>query len=118
LAEGPLAWGLPVFVLGEFLRVATHPRYLEPPSSLTDAVEVLDGLLASPSVQLLAPGPRFWWLLRETALTDRASGNAAFDAQIAAVCLEQGARTVLTEDRGMRRFTGIEVRALAEQGNG
>jgi len=34
------------------------------------------------------------------------------DAQIAAVCLEQGATTVLTEDRDFERFSGISVRRL------
>jgi len=36
-----------------------------------------------------------------------------FDAQIAAVCLEHGARTLLTEDRDFAGFTGIQVQTLA-----
>ena len=35
------------------------------------------------------------------------------DAQIAAVCLEHGASTILTEDRDFRRFDGVTVRPLS-----
>jgi predicted nucleic acid-binding protein len=40
------------------------------------------------------------------------SGNLVFDAQIAAVCLEHGATTLLTEDRDFSRFSGITVLPL------
>jgi len=40
------------------------------------------------------------------------SGNLVFDAQIAAVCLEHGARTLLTEDRDSSRFGGISIQTL------
>lgn len=37
LAEGNVPWGLPVFCLGEFARIVTHPRVLDPPSTLDQA---------------------------------------------------------------------------------
>jgi predicted nucleic acid-binding protein len=40
-------------------------------------------------------------------------GNLVFDAQIAAVCLEHGATTLLTEDRDFSRFRGITTVSLA-----
>ncbi|MGH8575557.1 MAG: PIN domain-containing protein [Gammaproteobacteria bacterium] len=58
LAEDPLLWGLPVFCLGEFVRVVTHPRIFDPPTRLESALEALFGLLASPSLRVLNPGPR------------------------------------------------------------
>ncbi len=118
MARAPEAWGLPVFVLGEFIRVVTHPRYLDPPTPLAEAVVVLERVLASPSLHLLRPGARYWDLLRRTSLEDRAAGNLAFDAQIVAVCLEHGAGVILTEDRGMRRFAAVETRQLDDVGGG
>ena len=56
LAEGSAAWGLPVFVLAEFLRVTTHLRILEPPTDETQALGVLEALLESPTVRVLSPG--------------------------------------------------------------
>jgi uncharacterized protein len=113
LAEGPSAWALPVFVLGEFLRVVTHPRYLDPPTSLATALTSVDALLRSPSLVLISPGERYWQLLSETARSGAARGNLLLDAQIAAVCLEHGARTLLTEDRDFRRFDKITSMDLA-----
>lgn len=112
LAEGAAAWALPVFVIGEFLRVATHPRVFNPPSSLEEASSAIDAVLASPSLRVLSPGDRYWPLLRETALEAESRGNLVFDAQIVAVCREYGVDTLLTEDRDFRRFPGIRVARL------
>lgn len=41
-----------------------------------------------------------------------ACGNLIFDAQIAALCLEHGAGTILTEGRDFTRFDGLTVHPL------
>ena len=38
---------------------ATHPRIFDPPTRLESALEALFGLLASPSLRVLNPGPRY-----------------------------------------------------------
>ena len=43
----------------------------------------------------------------------RKEGNLVFDAQDAAVCLEHGARTLLTGDVDFARFPAIRVKPLA-----
>jgi hypothetical protein len=112
LAEGLTPWGLPVFCLAEFVRVVTHPRVFDPPSSLDAALEALEGLLASPTVRVLEPGARFWRLLERCLRQGDARGNLAFDAQIAAACLEHGAREILTLDRDFARFEELKIVAL------
>lgn len=114
LAEGIFPWGIPVFCLGEFLRVVTHPRVLNPPSTLEQALSALDGLLASPSVRVLSPGARYPGLLAQALRAGDARGNLAFDAQIAAVCAEHGAVTLLTLDRDFSRFPAIRPAGLDE----
>ena len=52
-------------------------------------------------------------ILRDVVIGSGVGGNLAFDAQIAAVCLEHGATTLLTEDRDFTRFAGITVLPLA-----
>ena len=112
-AEGDAAWAIPVFVMGEFLRVVSNPRGpLSRPASARDAMRALDGLLASPSVRPLMPGPRYLPLLRGLIADGAPKGNEIFDAQVAAVCLEHGANTILTNDRKFRLFAGISVRGL------
>lgn len=113
LAGGAAPWALPVFVLSEFLRVVTHLKVLEPPSDEREALAVIDGLLASPTVRLLTPSERYWEMLRETVLAAGVRGNLVHDAAIAAVCLEWGATEILTEDRDFARFPGIAPRGLA-----
>ena len=112
LAEGDAAWAVPVFVIGEFIRVVTNPKVASPASSTAQALSMLDGVLGSPSARLLLPGTRYWSTLRELIPVADARGNLVFDAQIAAVCLEHGASTILTEDRDFHRFPGISVRRL------
>lgn len=113
LAEGHEAWALPVFCVGEFLRVVTHERVFDPPTPLPDALEAIESLLASPAVRLLVPGDRYLPLLRGALERSGATGNLVFDAQIAAVCLEHGATTLLTEDHDFSRFPGLSVVTLA-----
>lgn len=114
LAEGAEPWALPVFCLGEFVRVVTHPRLFDPPSTIDQALAALDELLRSPSVCLLKPGPRFAALFSAAVRAADARGNLVFDAQIAALCREHGVSRLFTYDRDFARFPEIEVRACAE----
>jgi toxin-antitoxin system PIN domain toxin len=107
LAEGPQPWGLPVFCIAEFVRVVTHLRVFEPPTSLEQALRFVAALLAAPTLRLLSPGPRFPELFELCARQGDARGNLAFDAQIAAVCLEHGARDLWTLDRDFSRFPDL-----------
>ena len=112
LAEGVDSWAIPVFCIPEFVRVATHRRVFQPPSTLEQAFDFLSSLIASPSCVVLRPGPMFVDLLRETSQQADARGNLIFDSQIAALCREHGVSTVLTRDHDFRRFAPLEVRLL------
>ena len=109
LAEGPARWAIPVFWLGEFQRVVTHPRLFDPPFELAEACEALGRVLGSPSVVVLSPGDRFWPLLSQAAADAHAIGNLVFDAQIVALCREAGVSALLTEDRDFDRFPGFST---------
>ena len=114
LAEGNVPWAIPVFCLGEFVRVVTHPRVLDPPSTLDQALTALRGVLASPMVRVLSPSPRYSTLFEEAVREADGRGNLSFDAQIAAVCRERGATRLLTVDRDIARFPGLRVISLDE----
>lgn len=112
LAEGSTPWAIPVFCVGEFLRVITHPRLFDDPFGVGEAVEALDRVLASPSVVVLQPAERFVRLLAEAMAEANTAGNLVFDAQIAALCREAGVTSLLTEDRDFDRFRGFSVKRL------
>lgn len=114
LAEGTIEWGIPVFCIGEFVRVVTHRRVLNPPSTLAQALSFLEQVLASPTCRIVRPGPEFTDLFADTVFTARARGNLVFDAQIVALCREHGISTILTNDRDFRRFDHRRVRFPGE----
>ena len=112
LAESSEPWALPIFCLAEFLRIVTHPRLFNPPSSLEIALEVLNNLLESPSLILLKPGHNFWAFLNDIVVQADARGNLVFDAQIVALCKEYGVKDLLSQDRDFTRFKDITLHTL------
>ena len=113
LAEGNEAWAVPIQCIGEFLRVVSHDRVFQPPTPIDEALASIESLLASPAARLLMPGNRYLQILRDVIARSGVRGNLVFDAQIAAVCLEHGASTLLTEDRDFTRIQGIKPLSLA-----
>ncbi len=109
LVAGDTPWGIPVFCVGEFLRVVTHRGSYPSPTPPHEALEIIDSLLRSPSVRLLQPGDKYWSIFNRVALQANVSGNLVFDAQIVAVCLEHGFRAIVSDDRDMQRFEGIDT---------
>lgn len=114
LAEGTATWAIPVFCLGEFLRVVTHPRVFDPPYSAAEACDAMARVLASPSLRILTPGDRYPDLLFAAIREARAIANLVMDAQIVAVCREAGTSCLLTEDRDFARFAGFATATLVE----
>lgn len=104
LVEGLTPWGLPVFVLGEFLRVVTHPAVLDPPTSREVALAALRSIVATPTCRVLNALEGYSTVLESVVAEAKVEGNAVFDAQIVAVCQQHGVDEILTEDRGFRRF--------------
>jgi toxin-antitoxin system PIN domain toxin len=90
LAEGDSPWGLLVFCIAELVRAVTHLRVFTPPTDLRTALDFIDRLLESPSSRLLLPGPSYPSTFRAVCESGKVRGNLAFDAQIAASCVEHG----------------------------
>ena len=108
IAENDVPWGLPVFCIAEFVRVTTHLRVFSPPTPLSVALDFVDHLLESPSSRLLLPGSNYLSVFRRMSEAAHVSGNLAFDAQIAAVCMEHGVSELVTADRDFARFSGMK----------
>jgi toxin-antitoxin system PIN domain toxin len=114
LATQDAPWALTAFSLGEFVRVVTHPRVFDPPSSVEDALAALEAIRVSPGLRILNPGPRFPEHFAHSVRVARATGNLSYDAQIAAVCREHGLSRLVTRDRDFSRFPWIEIVDLEE----
>jgi toxin-antitoxin system PIN domain toxin len=112
LAEGDSPWGIPVFCLGEFVRVITHPKLFDPPYTADEACDAVDRILESPSLRILFPGTGYVPIFHEAVREANAVGNLVFDAQIVAVCRESGVSSLMTEDRDFARFRGFKTQTL------
>lgn len=113
LGEGVERWALPVFCVTEFMRVVTHKRVFNPPSTVEQAADFIETVVASPSCEIVQPGAGFLGWLLTTAREADSHGNLLFDSQIAAVCREYGIERILTNDSDFERFSALHVQRLA-----
>ncbi|MEX2263287.1 MAG: TA system VapC family ribonuclease toxin [Bryobacteraceae bacterium] len=109
LAQGDRPWALPWPCVYEFLRVVTHPRVFDPPTTLDAAMEDLCSLLESPALTMLGEGPGHLAAMRQSVISAHATGNLVHDAHIAALLLENGIREFWTADRDFSRFSALKV---------
>jgi len=107
LAEGRAAWAIPWPCVHEFMAIVTHPRVYDPPTPFDAAIDQIDAWLDSPSLELLAEGADHWSVLRELVENARIAGPAIHDARIAAICISNGVRELLTADRDFGRFPAL-----------
>lgn len=111
--EDTLVGAEPVVVLpgvaASFVRIVTDRRVWQQPSAPATATAFLRALGDAPAVRHVEPGPghveRFLGLVEQYGLT----GDDVPDAHLVACCLDLGA-TLVTSDRGFRRFPGLAVR--------
>jgi len=103
------AYGLSDLVLSGFMRVVTHPRVFEVPSTLTDASTFVMQLRDLPNRVSIGPGPHHWEIFSRLCETAGAKGNLIADANLAAIAIENGCEWITT-DRDFSRFPGLKWR--------
>lgn len=108
LAEGWDAWAIPWPCIHEFIAVITNGRIFKKPTTVLQAVSVVDALMDAPSLRLLGEGPGYWLRLRDLVAKGHIAGPKIHDARIAALCLENGVRILWTADRDFSRFPELK----------
>jgi toxin-antitoxin system PIN domain toxin len=109
LVNGEQAYAMSGLVLSGFMRVVTHPKVFERPSTLRDAIAFCAQLREQPGCVHVQPGPRHWDIFRRLCLEGSVRGNLVSDAYIAALAMESGCELVTT-DRDFGRFEGLRWR--------
>ena len=109
LLNGELPWALPWPVVHEFLHLVTHPHAVARPLRPGEASAFVEQVLASPSVQVLSPGPGHAGALIEVLGSVETPGGLPAGLTIAVILREHGVRELLSADRGMRRFPFLSV---------
>lgn len=110
--NGHEAVGIAESVLASMVRIVTHPRVFEHPSSPSEALEFARVLMEAPTTVVLRPGARHWAIFDALVRDGRLRGNDILDAYLAAVALEAGA-TMVTRDRGFARFAVRTIDPIA-----
>jgi len=110
LSEGPAPYALFWPSLYEFLRVVTHHRVFDPPSTTAEALEAIRDFLAPPVVRVLSETARHSLLLDLVLQESRVTGNLIHDAHLVVLALEHGVHEFLTLDGDFTRFPQLSSR--------
>ena len=108
LAQSGQPFAIPDLIFSGFLRVVTHHRVFDPPSTIASALEFANGLRNHDSCVSIAPGQHHWDIFTRLCREANARGNLIPDAYLAAMAIESGSDLV-TADRGFSRFPGLRV---------
>lgn len=101
--SGVEAVAFPWVVLVGFTRIATHPRILDAPLPVAEAVAHVEAWLGAEPATIISPTPRHFGIWSGLLKHVGTAGNLTTDAHIAALALEHGAE-VVTFDRDFARF--------------
>ena len=102
-------YGVSELVLSGFLRVVTHPKVFNLPSSLGDAIAFTQQIRTKSNAISLVPKERHWSIFENLISSSQAQGNLIPDAYHAALAIESGCEWVTT-DKGFKRFKGLKIK--------
>lgn len=114
LATEP-AFGFSELVLSAFVRIATHPRVFDPPTTIDDALKVADAIRNRPNAVAVTPGAQHWDIFGRLCRAASAKGPLVSDAYLAALAIESGSEWITT-DRDYARFPGLRWRHPFDNG--
>ena len=109
LASGA-QFGASELALSGCIRVVTHPRIFDPPSTIQEALQFAEEVREHPQSTLVRPGPRHWQIFRRLCVEAGAKGGLVPDAYFAALAIENGCEWI-TLDRDFARFPGLKWRS-------
>jgi toxin-antitoxin system PIN domain toxin len=102
-------YGISDHVLSGFLRIVTHPRVFNPPSSTAQALEFVRQIREQPNCRIIVPGARHWQIFTGLCHSLAATGNLIPDIWFAALAIESDCEWI-TADRDYALFPGLRWR--------
>lgn len=100
------AFAMSELVFSGFLRIVTHPKIFNPPSTLEDALSFTSQIRNQLNCITVSPQNRHWDIFTKLCVDANAKGNLIPDAYHAALAIETGS-TWITTDRDFSRFSGL-----------
>lgn len=108
LSNEPLI-GYADLILSAVIRVTTHPKIFNKPSSVDEAFRFTTFIRTHPSCIAIVPGEKHWEIFQTLCKKAAVKGNLVTDAYLAALAIESGAEFVTT-DRDFARFPKLRWR--------
>lgn len=109
VVNGDEPFGVCDLVLSGFLRIVTHPKIFDVPSTWSEAKAFVTLIRKADNAVPVSPGARHWSIFVELAEAVGARGNAVPDAYLAALAVESGAEWI-SADRGFARYPKLRWR--------
>jgi uncharacterized protein len=109
LAAGPAPFAVPDVVFSGFLRIATNPKLMEPPSTLDDAIIFATQVHSLSHCRVATSNRKQWNVFLDICRRGKAHGSLISDAYLAAMAIERDDELV-TADRGFGRWPGLKWR--------
>lgn len=104
------AWYCAWPIVYEFLRVSTHPSVFRRPWKGAEAWAYVEGLLASPGLDMLVASERHATVAAEVLREmPHLAGSIFHDTHTAVLMKEHGVRRICTRDSNFHRFRFLEV---------
>ena len=100
------AFAISDLVLSGFLRIVTHPKIFNPPSTLDDALSFIEQIRNRTNCVVVSPQDRHWGIFTNLCTEVNAKGNLIPDAYYAALAIETGSEWITT-DRDFSRFKDL-----------
>lgn len=110
LANTGRRWAIPMHCLVEFYANVTNARLYAPASTPRQAIAQTQAWLEAPTVAILSENAQTWSVACNLLLAAKITGSHAYDARIAAVCIQHGVTELWTSDRDFLRFPALRVR--------
>lgn len=106
LVNSDESFAMSELVFSGFLRVVTHPKIFNPPSSLDEAISFVSQIRGRKNCVIVSPQDRHWDIFTQLCEKANAKGNLIPDAYFTALAIETGSEWITT-DRDFSRFPGL-----------
>jgi uncharacterized protein len=110
-ADGSSRFAISKLILAGFVRIVTNQRVHPQATSLKDAFDFCDSILAQPNCRIIQPGEGHWDIFRRLCSETNTRGGATTDAWYAALAIEWGCE-LITFDRDFLKFPGLNCTIL------
>jgi toxin-antitoxin system PIN domain toxin len=103
LVNGAAPFGSANVILSAFVRIVTHRRAFDPPSTMSQALELANLISERPNSVPVNPGVEHWRIFTDLCRNSDVKGPLVTDAYLAALAIEHNCE-LATHDGDFKRF--------------